>query len=227
MNHETIDQVRSGSSGKAWLLKNLVLLFVLFDVFASCRPHRDKEFLVTRIRSAAKLATTEVVLNKLVVSDLEQNRVLGVFKRTDKTVIFDSEARVKYGIRLDKLSNRDVQVWNDSIRILLPPVEIISFDYPHESYIQRWPLSDVDLIKADEDKFFQLDEVFRLAEKDIRFKMRLLGLKEEAELRTIVFLETFLQKIGYYNVNIAFREDDSIFRKDDVEEEKPDEGEGG
>ena len=179
-----------------------LLLLILFG----CKRSEDKKLLVSRIRSAAKLATTEVVLNKVVIgNNFEQNRTLGLFKRDPQSVIFNTEATVKYGICLEKLSNKDVFTDGDSIRILLPPVEIINFSYPHEKFEEIYPLSDFYDIKGGADKIDNLDKLFRLAEIDIRQKLKMLNLEEEAKIKTINFLEQFLTKTGYYNINITFK----------------------
>lgn len=188
-------------------MNNACWLFLLALPVLSCTRTEDKQFLVTRIRSAAKLSTMEVVLNKIVVSDMKQNRVLGLFNRPDKAAIFNTEATVNYGIRLDRIKNSDIQIKNDSLKIQLPPVEILNFSYPHENFKEIYPLSTFDLLNADGNKFRTLDNIFRLAELDIREKIELLGLREQAEAKTVVFLEQFLAKCGYYNVSITFKND--------------------
>ncbi len=184
-----------------------LLSVILLSLLSSCRPHKDKEFLVTRIRAASKLATMEVLLSKVIISDLKENKFLKIIPREGVRVVFSSEATVKYGIRLDKIRNQNISVWNDSIRLLLPPIEILEFDFPHEKVKEIYPLSNFDGIRNDEAKFLQLDAVLRLAEADIRKKLRLMNLEEEAKLKTIVFLEQFLNKAGYYNISIRFQDE--------------------
>ena len=182
-------------------MKKILFLCVVVLLF-SCKTV-DKKFLVSRIQSAAKLATTEVVLNKIVWSELKNDKVFG--KLSNKNVIlFNSEATIKLGIDLKKISAQNVLVRNDSVILSLPPIELISFDYPHEKYEQIYPVSNFNTIRR-KDKVEKLDEVFRLAEKDIRSKIKLLNLEEQAEENTIRFLSGFLQNSGYQHVHITFQ----------------------
>ncbi len=189
-------------------MKKLLLLVLL--VSFGCTRNEDKNFIVTKIRSAAKLATTEVVLNKIVIgNNVEGDRFLSfIAGHTANTIIFNTEATVKFGIRLDQIRNQDVYLKNDSIHIVLPPVEIINFSYPHEKFVELYPLSDFDNINQikDGETIRDFDKVFRLAEIDIRNKIELMGLKERAETNTIVFLERFLMKAGYNSIAIDFKE---------------------
>lgn len=185
------------------------LYIALLAIYAlSCTRNEEKDFLVTRIRSAAKLATQEVVLNKIVIGkDIRGKKFIDFLGSTSETVIFDTEATVKYGIRLDRITNEDVFLDNDSIHILLPRVEIISFSYPHEKYVELFPLSNFNAISKKEETFEDIDEAFRLAETEIREKVELLYLREEAKLKTITVLEKFLSKAGYNRVVFEFEKD--------------------
>lgn len=147
-------------------------------------------------------------MTKIVVGqNIEQKKFAGIIKRNSEAAIFNTEATIKYGIRLDKITNKDVFVKGDSISLILPPVEILNFSYPHEKFVELYPLSNFNRLKKNKATFEDLDKVFRLAEADIRKKVNLLKLKEEAEIKTIKFLELFLTKIGYYNINIEFKEE--------------------
>lgn len=181
----------------------IVLLSVLFT---SCKESEDRSFLVSKIRSASKLATTEVVLTKVVSGKINDRNPLSY---ANPDVIFNSEATVKIGVDLSKISHKDIYTKDDSIHITLPAVEIINFSYPHEKFDQLYPVSNIDKI-VNRDKIEILDDFFRQAETDIRGKIRLLGLREEAEKRTREFLELFLQKYKYDNVVIEFKSDSKI-----------------
>ncbi len=172
-------------------------------VCSACNQSKEKEFLVTRVRSAAKLATMEVVLNKIVVSTLNSKKKYW-FGNNQNAAVFNTEARVKFGIQLDKIRNQDVSINGDSITLRLPPVEILSFSYPHEKFKEIHPLSNFDAIRNDHTKILELDKVFRLAETDILKKIELLRLRGEAESKTTLFLEQFLNKAGYHNIIITF-----------------------
>lgn len=184
-------------------MKKLIpLLFIVFVL--GCAQKTDPQFLVTKIRSVAKLATTEVVVNKIVWSEIKDNRFIGIIKR-DETILFDTEATIKFGIDLNKIRPQDITIKGDTLLLKLPKVEIINFSYPHEKFRQIHPISNFDDVR-NKRKIEKMDEVFRLAEIDIKEKLKLMNLHTEAENRTVLFMENFLRKMGYTHVYIEFKE---------------------
>jgi len=183
-------------------------LALLFITLTSCDRDEEKQFLITKIRSVSKLATAEVVVTKLVGGDLNDRGIKSWFRDINEKVIFNTEATIKYGIDLRKLSNQDISIKGDSIHIYLPPVEILNFSYPHEKFEQLYPVSHFDKIN-NRLKIEILDEYFRQAEVDIRKKLKLFNLDSEIEIKTRLFLESFLQKFQFHNVVIEFREEEN------------------
>jgi len=177
---------------------------ILAILLIGCNRSDEKQFLVTKIRSAAKLATTEVVITKIVSGTIPDKGVPGLLRYTNPDVIFNTEATIKLGVDLKKINNKDIRIVRDSIILTLPPVEILNFSYPHEKFDQLFPTSNYDKIN-NRRKLEILDDYFRQAEMDIRRKIKLLELKKEAETRTVDFLESFLQKYQFNNVVIQFK----------------------
>jgi hypothetical protein len=179
------------------------LLLILIGYLISCKTEVTNRFLVTRIRNIATLSTTEVVITKVVWSEMQNRKFIG-FLSSKKILLFETEATLKFGIDLNKIKIKDITVSGDTLKVLLPPVELLNFSYPHEKFRQINPIADFDMIKNKE-KINLLDEVFREAEIDIKNKAKLLMLELEAASRTIMFLETFLRKLGYKNVYVGFK----------------------
>ncbi len=173
-----------------------------------CNKSEEKRFLVSKIQSAAKLATTEVVLNKIVsynyIDNNKGKRRFRIVNPKNRCLLFDTEATAKYGIDMRKINGESVVMNGDSITLLLPPIELISFDYPHTKMKQIYPLSKFDNRKS-RHKVQDLDEAFRLAERDIINKIRILNVKEQAEIKTKNFLHQFLLKFDYDKVTIKFK----------------------
>ena len=180
------------------------VLLVLLLVFAGCQRSVDPGFIVTKVRSAAKLATTEIVVNKVVMSELKKRELLGLITK-NKTLLFDTEATIKLGIDLNKIIESDIEMKGDTLVVHLPDIEVINFSYPHEKFHQVYPISDFDEVSS-QDKIKKLDEIFRLAETNIRNKIELLNLKDPARRRTIQFLQSFLHQLGYANVRIKIKQ---------------------
>lgn len=188
------------------MFRSFYSLVFCFLLLSGCNRSDDRQFLVTRIKSAAKLATMEVVLSKIVAFNVSQRRAALIFKRADKMVAFNTEATVKFGVDLSKITNNDISTNGDTVSVKLPSVELLSFNYPHEKFIELYPISDFDAIKNDEAKIKQLDEGFRKAELDIRRKIKLLQLEEEAKQKTSAFIEQFLSKTGFNHISISYKE---------------------
>ncbi|WP_346857642.1 DUF4230 domain-containing protein [uncultured Draconibacterium sp.] len=185
-------------------MKNsIILLFCLLVV--SCSQPKQKSFIVTKVRSAAKLSTSEIVLNKIVWTEFESQRKLFFIKKPAEVIMFNTEATVKMGIDLSKLSEEDIEIKNDSIIINLPRVEILNFSYPHEKFTEVFPISNFDDCTR-KNKIEKLDEVLRLAETDIRDKIKYLKIEEEVEFKTKQILSAFLTKSNFNNVIIRFKE---------------------
>lgn len=181
------------------------LLLLLIIVFASCNQPKQKSFIVTKVRSAAKLSTSEIILNKIVWTEFEKTRKFLVITKPAEVIMFDTEATVKMGIDLSKLSEEDIELKQDSIIINLPKVEVLNFSYPHEKFQEVFPISNFDNIKRN-NKVEKLDEVFRLAEEDIRAKIKLLKIEDEVEFKTKQMLSAFLTKSNFNNVIIRFKD---------------------
>ena len=176
-------------------------------LFLGCNQLKQKKFVLTRVRSVAKLATTQVVLNKIVWSEFNEKRFLRKLFITDRNnvIILNTSATVKLGIDLKKLSQDNIHINPDSTVIVLPPVEILNFSYPHESYEEVFPISNFDQCKVS-DKVEQLDEMLRLAEKNIRAQLNFLNLTEEVKNKTTKVLSHFLAKNNFQNIIIRFEE---------------------
>ena len=181
-----------------------IIILLSCTILLSCSKPQDKTFVVSKIRSASKLATTEVILNKIVWTDIKGRRIHGLFKK-DNILMFNTEATLKLGVNLNKLNENDIMVFGDSIVITLPKVEILNFSYPHEKYEQLYPISNFDVIKSN-NKVEKLDMIFREAETDIRNKVKFLDLETITEQKTRQFLSKFLAQSNYNNVVIKFKQ---------------------
>ena len=187
-------------------MKYVLLILFCISVLA-CNQAKQKSFVVTKVRAAAKLASTEVILNKIVWTEFEKTQKWLVLTKPTDVIILNTEATVKLGVDLSKLSENDIEIYQDSIIVNLPKIEILNFSYPHEKYEEVFPISNFDHCTRN-NKVEKLDQVLRLAEADIREKIKLLKLEKEAEYRTRQLLSTFLAKSNFNNVIIRFKEEE-------------------
>lgn len=182
------------SSGK------LVILLLLTSLLWSC--HDKHGFVVGKIRKASKLSTTEFTIDKIVFG-VKRKKLLWVVKLNEAQFVAHSKARIKAGIDLMKLQEKDVKIEGEKIAITLPPVEVINFSYPAEEFKRDSLISsDAFLNKinlADQEQFFQD------AETDIRNNLKYLDIIAITQKKTTLMLETMLRTLGYREIYIGYR----------------------
>jgi hypothetical protein len=159
---------------------------------------------VSKLKNAAKLATVEYVVTKVISAKKEH-----WFLR-DAHFFAETEAFIKAGIDFDKIREKDIVIQNKKISITLPPVEIISINYPAngfkvvEKYTDKNSLLGWNRIKLEE-----RDELFRKAQQDIQKNVEFMGIVKTAEKNTILFLTKLLKVSGYEEIYIEFRKGDN------------------
>jgi len=193
------------------LLLTLALLFLL-----SCKDKR--QFTVARIKDAAKLATTETVIEKVVIGN-KTRKVLKIFTLGEARFVCFSEARVKSGIDLKKLTKDDVKINGNQIELQLPAVEVINFSYPFEKFRIDSTLLDngfwVSINVTD------MEEFFRMAELDIRAQLPYMGIVESTENKTRQMMEVLLRSIGYQDIYITFHKGTQLIPKVNLNGQEP------
>lgn len=191
-----------------YILAVLVLL-----VFSGCQ--RNKRYLVvSKIKSTAKLATTETIIDKVVVGQKEKS-VFGLVKLGNAEFVAYSHATVKTGIDLTKLKHDDIKINGNEIELKLPPVEVIDFSYPFSEYV-------IDTVLSDNDIFTKIDVIdqeyyFRQAELDIRKQLKYMGIVEQTRENTRKMLEGLLANLGYKEIYITFADTASLIQQVNID----------
>jgi hypothetical protein len=183
------------------MLKRIpIILFVLIIVF-SCRKN-DRAIVVSKIKSASKLATVEFTLDKVVFATKDK-KFLGLIRLNQAAFLAYTQAYIKTGIDLNKLKQEDVKIDGHSINLLLPAVEVINFSYPVEKYIVDKSFKGKEfLVKF---KIEDYDDLFRQAEIDIRNSLKYLGMVKTTEEKTRHMMESLLKNLGYNEIYIDFK----------------------
>lgn len=190
----------------------VVSLLVLF-LLVSCNNRRA--LVVGKIQKASKLATAEFKVDKLVYG-VKNKRILWVFKLNEAQFLAQSQAVIKAGINLEKLQEKDIEIKGNKINITLPPVEVINFSYPAESF-KKVDLLTNDAFSTkinleDQEKFFQDAEI------DIRNSLKYMGIIETTRQKTRIMLEAMLQNLGYKEIYINFKDGELIPEIEELEE---------
>ena len=183
-------------------LKIKFILIILISLMVqSCKDKRY--FTVSKIKDAAKLATTETIIDKIVIGKKEKKLVY-VIKLGEARFVCFTQVRVKTGIDLKKISQEDVKINGKQISLVLPPVEVITFSYPFESFhIDSTLLKNSLFARID---INDMEELYRKAEIDIRTQLPLMGIKEATQKRTRHLLESLLRSLDYEEISIAFKD---------------------
>ena len=183
-----------------------ILIMALLLTFSSCQKNK-RYLVVSKIRSTAKLATTETLIDKVVIGRKDKS-IFGLVKLSSAEFVAYSEAIVKTGIDLTKLKRQDVKIDGNIIELKLPPVEVLDFSYPFDRYVIDTALSDNDFINHID--VIDQEDFFRKAELDIRKQLKYMGIIEQTQENTRKLLESLLANLGYKEIYITFNTTDIL-----------------
>jgi len=178
----------------------------------SC-SRNDRSIVVSQVKSAAKLATTEFILNKTILATRDK-KILLIIPLNAALFVAYTEAVVTAGVDVNKLKKEDIVIEGNSISIKLPPVEVINFSYPFDKYRIDKELSHDEFLN----KFTleEHEELYRQSEIEIRSLLKQIGVVEQTEEKTRQLMENLLKNLGYTEVYIEFKECKSLFPKLDL-----------
>lgn len=187
----------------------------------SCQRPQPRSLTVSKIKSAAKLATVEVILTKMIIANPKAKGWKKFFGGQNGRFLAETEATVKAGIDLDKIDEGKIKINGKNISLELPPVEILNFSYPaekfkvNENYTTLTSIPNRDVLEV-------VDGYYRQSELDIRNNFTLLGINEQAENKTRSFLQKLLSRSGYEEIEIRFSPKASEIKTDGKEGENED-----
>ncbi len=181
----------------------------MLSVGTGCKKAK-RPLVISKIKSTAKLATTETIIDKVVVGDKER-LIFGLVKISNAEFVAYSQATVKTGIDLTKIKRSDVVIDGEIIEIILPPVEVLDFAYPFEKF-------EIDKILSDNDLLNKIDVIdqenfFRKAEIDIRKHLKYMGIIEQTQENTRKLMEGMLKNLGYEEIYISFVDSSELIQQ--------------
>jgi hypothetical protein len=175
-------------------------------LLGSCQEDR-RALVVGKIQSAGDLVTTEFTVDKVVFGTKTKN--LMWFKFNEAQFMAYSQAKVKTGIDLTKIQEKDIIISKDKIELILPPIEVINFSYPPSSFVEDSLISDpkvfLNRINLEDQEAF-----FRLAELDIRSNLQYMGLVKTSQDHTRQMFNLLLNSLGYQEIYIRFKNDELL-----------------
>jgi len=185
-----------------------ILIFTLSLCLISCK--KDKRALViSKVQSVSKLATTETIIDKTVIGTKTKS-VLGLIRLNQANFVAYTEAVVKTGIDLQKLTEYDVSIDGKEITLHLPEVEVLDFQYPFQKFVIDTTLLDDSWINRFD--IIDYEEFYRRAELDIRTNLQYTGIVEVTQDKTRLLLTGLLKNLGYEAIFIDFKPTEQLFK---------------
>ena len=186
----------------------ILLIFLTFLLAMPSCKKKDRPFVISKIKSVAKLATTETIIDKTVVGTKTKS-ILGLIRLNEANFVAYTEATVKTGIDLRKLKKEDVTIDGREITLKLPAVEVLDFQYPfqkfvvdstilHDSWINRFDVVDY-------------EEFYRQAELDIRNNLMYTGIVSATQDKTRLLMQGLLKNLGFDVIYIEFADTKELF----------------
>ncbi len=187
------------------MLRKLIILLGFVISFSACQQDQ-RAIIVSKIRKASKLATTEFTVDKTVFATKDK-KIIGL-KLGEATFLAYTQAIIKTGIDLNRIDPEKIKIDKKSIRLTLPSVQVINFSYPAEKFRVDKEIFDergwVHFTLQDYDNFYQQ------AEMDIRNSLQYMSIKKTSQDKTRQMIETLLTNLGYNEVFIEFEEGELI-----------------
>ncbi len=183
------------------MLKRKLIIVLIIALSVSCKENQ-RALVVSKIKSASKLATVEFTLDKIVFATKDK-KFLGIIRLNQAAFLAYTQATVKTGIDLNKLKEEDIKIEGKRITLMLPAIEVLNFSYPVEKYrVDESVKRKKFLVKFNIEDY---DDLFRQAEIDIRNNLKYLGLVKTTEEKTRLLMQGLLKNLGYNEIYIDFK----------------------
>ena len=178
-------------------MKQKLLFFALTALLLCLTACKQEERDVKYKIRKAELGTVEYTVRQIIRNSDEIWKFFG-----DRKVLFSVKAKVKAGIDLDKMTDEDVKVKGNSIKLTLPKPEIIALNIkPNDIKLEY---SKVSTLRSEYSQK-EYDEILRAGEESIRTDEALRNsIIADAETNASEFFEILLRGSGFTDIKIAF-----------------------
>ena len=178
-------------------MKQKLLFFALTALLLCLTACKQEERDVKYKIRKAELGTVEYTVRQIIRNNDETWKFFG-----DRKVLFSVKAKVKAGIDLDKMTDEDVKVKGNSIKLTLPKPEIVALNIkPNDIKLEY---SKVSTLRSEYSQK-EYDEILRAGEESIRTDEALRNsIIADAETNASEFFEILLRGSGFTDIKIAF-----------------------
>jgi hypothetical protein len=182
-------------------MKSLIFKFPIFTLVMlamSCSQLAENDNSANKaiesIQAMSKLGTVEYHFNKIIAAKDNQWYTIG-----DRKLMAKCKATVVAGVDASQIQFTEVNSKEKSIKLLLPPVELITFDIPPKS-VEKIK-SQIDFMRGNFNNE-EMDTLLVRAEKLIREDIKEFNIKSEAEKNAKLWLVQILRKAGFVAIEI-------------------------
>lgn len=186
-------------------MRKFFLLIQALIIFIAVGCSDDKKIPQTdvyEIKNIGILSTSEYTIGKIV--KLDDNKEW--YKLGDRKILISVKAKVKAGVNLMEIKKSDIHINGDKIEIILPPVQITSFNMdPSTVHTEMEDVNGFRMSFTQEEKI----KILRLGEKSIRDNLKEIGIYKDAEKNAIAFTQDFYKQLGYSEVNVTLSKSSS------------------
>ena len=174
-----------------------VCFFSLLTMNCKSKQELSKLQQVLGLQKMSDLATAEYVVTKIIKAS--DNKTW--YKVGDRRILMSCKASLVAGIDLSKLTEKDIKIDEENINITLPRAKLIYISIKPEDI--KTVFQDISIFRTNFSSQ-ERDELASQAEKQIKESADSLGLFVTAETNAALFINNFLQKEGFKNININF-----------------------
>ncbi|MEP6597427.1 MAG: DUF4230 domain-containing protein [Ginsengibacter sp.] len=152
---------------------------------------------VLGLQKMSDLATAEYVVTKIIKAN--DNKTW--YKAGDRKILMSCKAALVAGIDMSKISEKDISINGDKIYLTLPHARLLYINIKPEDIKTEY--EDVSMFRT---KFSsqERDELASQAENQIKESADSMGIFVTAETNATLFINNFLKKEGFQNININF-----------------------
>jgi len=175
----------------------IILCLSISAIRCSSKKEPSKMQEVLGLQNLSELATSEYVVTKIIKAN--DNNTW--YKFGDRKILMTCKASLVAGIDLSKLTENDIHIDAENISITLPHAQLIYINIKPEDI--KTAYQDVSLFR-DNFSSQEKNQLAAQAEKQIKESAYSLGIFVTAETNATLFINNFLQKEGFKNIQINF-----------------------
>jgi len=167
----------------------------------SCKekvPEENPINKVLKIKELSDLATVEYTVTKIIKATDDSTW----YKLGDRKILMSCDAKIKAGVSLSEITDKDIVVNGTSVSIQLPAAKILYINIPPESVVERY--AEIGLLRA-EYSIAEKNAFLQVAEKDVTNTLKELDILATAEKNTKTIIESWLSIAGFKNIAISFK----------------------